>query len=153
MRALSHSVMSDSFPPCGVYPTRLLRPWDSSGKDTGVGCQFLLQGIFLTQGLNPGLPHCPTLPTLLPQCSHIASHSVCSVGDLGSIPGLGRCPGEGKGHPLQFSGPENFMDCIVHGVAESRRRLSDFHFHFHFLPHCRQILYHPSHQGSLTYYF
>ena len=45
--------------------------------------------------------------------------SACSVGDLGSIPGLGRSPGEGKGDPLQYSGLENPMDCIDHGVAES----------------------------------
>ena len=38
--------------------TRLLRPWDFLGKSTGVGCHFLLQGIFPTQGSNPGLPHC-----------------------------------------------------------------------------------------------
>ena len=38
--------------------TRFLHPWDLSGKKTGVGCHFLLQEIFLTQGLNPGLPHC-----------------------------------------------------------------------------------------------
>ena len=44
--------------------------------------------------------------------------SVCNVGELGSIPGLGRSPGEGKGYPLQYSGLENSMDCIVHGVAE-----------------------------------
>ena len=37
------------------------------------------------------------------------------MGDLGSIPGLGRSPGEGKGYPLQYSGLENSMDCIVHG--------------------------------------
>ena len=37
---------------------RLLRPWDFPGKNTGVGCHFLLQEIFPTQGLNPGLPHC-----------------------------------------------------------------------------------------------
>ena len=44
-------------------PARLLHPWDFSGKNTGVGCYFLLQGIFLTQGLNPGLLHCrQTLP-------------------------------------------------------------------------------------------
>ena len=41
------------------------------------------------------------------------------MGDLGSIPGLGRSPREGKGYPLQYSGLENFMDCVVHGVAES----------------------------------
>ena len=39
-------------------PTRLLHSWDSPGKNTGVGCHFLLQGIFPTQGSNPGLPHC-----------------------------------------------------------------------------------------------
>ena len=40
--------------------------------------------------------------------------SVCNLGDLGSIPGLGRSPGEGKGYPLHYSGLENSMDCIVH---------------------------------------
>ena len=45
--------------------------------------------------------------------------SLCNAGDLGSIPGLGRFPGEGKGHALQYSGLENSMDCIVCGVAES----------------------------------
>ena len=50
--------MSDSLRPYGLQPPRLLRPWDFSGKSTGMGCHFLLQGTFLTQGLNPGLPHC-----------------------------------------------------------------------------------------------
>ena len=45
-----------------------------------------------------------------------------------TFPGLGRSPGEGKGYPLQYSGPENSMDCIVHGVGKSWTRLSDFHF-------------------------
>ena len=53
--------------------------------------------------------------------------SACNAGDLGSIPGLGRSPGERKGYPLQYSGLENSMDCIVHGVAKSLTRLSDFH--------------------------
>ena len=52
------SVMSDSLQPLGLYPTRLLCPWNFPGKNTGVGCHFLLQGIFPTQGLNPGLLHC-----------------------------------------------------------------------------------------------
>ena len=43
-----------------------------------------------------------------------------NAGDLGLIPGLGRSPGEGNGYPLQYSGLENSMDCIVHGVAKSR---------------------------------
>ena len=50
---LSHSVVSDSLRLYGLYPTRLPCPWDSPGKNTGVGCHALLQGIFLTQGLNP----------------------------------------------------------------------------------------------------
>ena len=56
--------------------------------------------------------------------------SACNVGDLGSIPGLERFPGEGKGYPLQYSGLENSMDSIVHGVTKSQTRLSDFHFLF-----------------------
>ena len=47
--------------------------------------------------------------------------STCNAEDLGSILGLVRSPGEGKGHPLQYSGVENSMDCIVHGVAELDR--------------------------------
>ena len=49
---LSHSVVSDSLWPFGLQPTRLLCPWDFLGKNTGVGCDFLLQGIFPTQGSN-----------------------------------------------------------------------------------------------------
>ena len=51
-------VVSDSLRRHGLQPTRLLRPWNSPGKSTGVGCHFLLQGIFLTQGSNLGLLHC-----------------------------------------------------------------------------------------------
>ena len=57
--------------------------------------------------------------------------SVCNVGELGSIPGSGRSPGEGNGNPLQYSCLENPMDrgawwATAHGVAKSRTRLSDF---------------------------
>ena len=52
------SVMSDSLQPHRLEPTRLLCPWNSPGKNTGVGCHFLLQRIFLTQGSNPDLLHC-----------------------------------------------------------------------------------------------
>ena len=63
--------------------------------------------------------------------------SACNVGDLGSIPGSGRSPGEGNGNPLQYSCPENPMDggawwAAVHGVAKRRTRLSNFTFTFHF---------------------
>ena len=64
-------------------------------------------------------------------CGSADKESACNVGDLGLIPGLGRCPGEGKGYPLQYSGLKNSMNCIVHRVTKSRIRLSDFHFHFH----------------------
>ena len=58
------------------------------------------------------------------------------MGDLGSIPVLGRSPGEGIGYPLQYSGLENSMDrgawqATVHGVSKSQARLSDFRFFFH----------------------
>ena len=52
---LSPSVVFDSF--ASPMPVRLLYPWDFPGKDTGMGCHFLLQGIFPTQGLNPHLLH------------------------------------------------------------------------------------------------
>ena len=56
--------------------------------------------------------------------------SACNAGDLGSIYGLGRSSGEGKGYPLQYSGLENSLECIAHGVAKSRTQLSDFHLMF-----------------------
>ena len=56
--------------------------------------------------------------------------SSCTVGDLNSIPGLGRSPGEWNGYPLQYSGLVNSMNCVVHGIAKSQIQLSDFHFHF-----------------------
>ena len=55
---VSHSVISNSLWPHGLSPTRLLCPWGSPGKNTGVGCHSLLQGIFLTHGSNQGLLHC-----------------------------------------------------------------------------------------------
>ena len=54
---VSHSVVSDSLQPQGLRPTRLLCPRDSPGKNTGVGCRALLQGIFPTQGSNLSLLH------------------------------------------------------------------------------------------------
>ena len=63
--------------------------------------------------------------------------SACNAGDLGSIPGSGRSPGEGNSNPLQYSCLENPMDgrawwAAFHGVARSRARLSDFTFTLHF---------------------
>ena len=61
--------------------------------------------------------------------SSVGKESPCNVGDLGSIPTMGRSPGEAKGCPLQYSGLQNSMGCMVHGVTKSQTRLSDFHFH------------------------
>ena len=55
-------------------------------------------------------------------CSLAGKESTCNVGDLGSFPRLGRSHEEGKGYPLQYSGLENSMDCVDHGVAKSRTR-------------------------------
>ena len=57
--------------------------------------------------------------------------SACNEGDLGSILGLGRSFGEGKGYPLQYSGQENSTEYIVHGVTKSWTRLSDSHTFTH----------------------
>ena len=77
----------------------------SAGEGTGYSLQFL------------GFP-----------CGSAGKEPTCNAGELGLIPGLGRSPGEGKGYPLQCSGPENSVDCIVHGVTKSQTRVSDFHF-------------------------
>ena len=64
LTSVSRSVVSDSLRPHGLHPAKLLCPWNSPGKHTGVGGHSLLQGIFPTQGSNPGLPHCRwTLPS------------------------------------------------------------------------------------------
>ena len=78
-------------------------------KNTGVGSLSLLQQIFPTQELNRGLPD-----------------SACNGGDLGSIPGMGRSHGEGKGYPLQYSGLEHSMYHIVHQkpVTSSSKKTS-----------------------------
>ena len=185
--------MSDSVRPHGRQPTRLRRPWDSPGKNTGVGCHFLLQWMKVKSEREVA-QSCPTLSDPM-DCSLPGSsiHGICqarvlewgaiafsriatyqqrtlwsklkgscttfyhnllaggqvhallfrsfclyigkfmgfpcgstgkesshNAGDLGLIPGLGRSPGEGKGYPLQYSGLENSMACIVHGVTKSR---------------------------------
>ena len=55
---VSCSGIPNCLQPFGLQPARLLCPWDSPGRNIGVGCHFLLQEIFPTRGLNPGLPHC-----------------------------------------------------------------------------------------------
>ena len=64
-------------------------------------------------------------------CWLSSKESSCNEGDPGSTPGLGRSNGEGISYPLQYSGLEKSMDCIVHGVAKGRTQLSAFHFTSH----------------------
>ena len=71
------------------------------------------------------LPTPAFLASIVPQ---LVKKSTCNVGDLGSISGLGRSPGKGKGYPLQYSGLGNSMNYTL-GVAKSETRLNDFHFH------------------------
>ena len=131
------------------------------GQEYWSSCHFLLQGIFPTQESNLGLLHwqAVSLPlshlgspifhfylfayylplSLSFPCGSAGKELACNVGDLGSIPGLGRSPGEGKGYPFQYSGLENPMDYTmhpwgwrhatpcIHGVAKSWTQLSDFH--------------------------
>ena len=68
--SVSCSVMSSSLQPHGLYPTRLLYLWNSPGQNTGVSSHSFLQGIFLTQGLNPGIE--PRFPAL--QADSLLSH-------------------------------------------------------------------------------
>ena len=59
-------------------------------------------------------------------CGTAGKESACNVGDLSLITGLGRSPGEGKGYPLQYSGLENSMDCIIHGGHKESDRTEQF---------------------------
>ena len=72
-------------------------------------------------------------PYLSQFCGSAGKKFARNAGDLGSIPGLGRSPEEGKGYPLQYSDLENSIDCIVHGVTKGRTQQGDFHFHFSFI--------------------
>ena len=62
-------------------------------------------------------------------CGSTGKESACNGGDLRLSPQLGRSPGEGKDYPLQYSGLEKSVDCIVHGVAKSWKQLSNLHTH------------------------
>ena len=117
-------------------PTRLPRPWDSPGKNTGVGCHFLLQ-CTKVKSESEIAQSCPTLSDRM-DCSLPGSsvHGIFQAGSevplpsplfvwLGSIPGSGRSSGEGNGYPLQYPSLENFMNrgawwFTVHGAAKSR---------------------------------
>ena len=151
--------MSDSVRPHRRQPTRLPHPWDSLGKNTGVGCHFLLQCVkvksesevtqscpTLSDPMDCSLPgssihgifqvrvlecerssNLETSPRWLPRWLS-GKESACRAGDAGSIPGLGRSPGERNGNPFQYSCLGNPMDrgawwATVHGVSRDRHDL------------------------------
>ena len=121
----SCSVVSDSLQPYGLNS-----PWNYPGQNNGVGSHSLLQGIFPTQGLNPGIPHCRWI---LYQLSHKESPRIleCVAYPFSSRSSRPRnwtgisCVGEGNGNPLQYSCLENPMDrgtwrATVYGVTRVR---------------------------------
>ena len=66
-------------------------------------------------------------------CGSAGKESICNAGDLGLIPGLGRSPGEGKGYPLQYSGLENSMGCIVYTLSLYTMSLFNYRAHIYFV--------------------
>ena len=75
-------------------------------------------------------------------CGQASKESACHMEGLGSIPGLGRSSGKGKGYSLQYSGLENPMDCIIHWVGKSQTWLSHFHIHICHIYILFSILFH-----------
>ena len=121
------------------YPTipSSVAPFSSCPQSLPASGSFLISQLFSSGGQSIGAS---TSALALPMniqgwfplgdfpCGSAGKESICNVGDLGSVPELGRSPGEGKGYTLQYSGLENSMGCIVYGVSKSWTRLSDFHF-------------------------
>ena len=131
----SRSVVSDSSQPHGLQPTRLLRPWDFPGKSTGMGCQSLLQGIFLTEELNLSRRRqWQCTPVLLPGKSHgrrsLVSYSLWGCEESDTTERLHfhfslSCLREGNGNLLQCSWLKNARDggawwTAVSGVVQTR---------------------------------
>ena len=129
--------MSNSVRPHGMQPTRLLHPWDSPGKNTGVGCHFLLQ-CMKVKSESEVTQSCPTrsdpmdcsppgssvhgilqatvlewVPLLRHHMLLVVKNPPANTGDIrdtGMIPGSGRSPGEGNGNPLQYACLDNLID-------------------------------------------
>ena len=104
--------MSDSVQPHRWQPTRLLRPWDSPGKNTGVGCHFLLQCMKVKIDSEVA-QSCPTF-------SDPMDYSLPGSSVYGIL----------QARVLEW-GAIAFSNCIVHRVAKSQTRLSNFHFHLY----------------------
>ena len=95
-----------------MQPTRLLPPWDSPGKSIGVGCHFLLQGIFLIQGLNSGLLHCRQILHYLSYLELKVRKDGRALGIPGGISGKRTClpMPEMQGMRVQFLAPEDPLE-------------------------------------------
>ena len=109
-------------------------------------------------GPEKGPPFCniPTPILLGFPCGSAGKESSCNAGDLGSTPRLGRSPGEGKGYPLQYSGLENSMDCIVHGGHKESDMTDGLSLSFStlsWLCALRKALKHRQETPSATYNF
>ena len=104
--------------------TPVFLPGESEGQRSLVGCH--LWGC--TKSDTTDMTQQQQLHSMDFLCGSAGKESTCNAGDLGSVSGLGRSPGEGKGYLLQYSGLENSMGYIVHGVAKSQTRLSNFNF-------------------------
>ena len=130
--------MSDSVRPQRQQPTRLPSPWDSPGKNTGVGCHFLLQCMNV-KSESEVAQSCLTLSNPMDGSSvHGTFSPFFEAFSSISILNIVVCiHGEGNGTPLQYSCLENPVDggawwAAVHGIGKSQTRLSDFTFTFHF---------------------
>ena len=95
LQLFSCLALFDSLGPLGLQPSRFLCLWDSPGKKTGVGCHALLQGIFPTQGSNPGLPHCRGI---LYQLSHQRSPRILELSSLSLLQGIFPRQESNQGH-------------------------------------------------------
>ena len=147
----SHSVVSSSFATPGLWSPRLLCPWDSPGKNIEVGCHFLLQGIFLTQGSNPGLPGLElqaysllSEPPEKPPLPLSFNNSLEKLTELSNVQYF-----QLQWHPTPVLLPGKPLDrgawnAAVHGVTEGRTQLSDFTFTFHFYALEKEMATHSS---------
>ena len=111
--------MSDSLRPNELLPARLLCPWTFPGKNTGVGCHFLLQGIFLTQGSNPCLLHLRHCQADSLPLSHLGSHSEVSAMSHWRDNSTNKCPPPSLGLHTQHS-PDS-MEITPHLNAISEK--------------------------------
>ena len=144
--------MSYCLQPYGLSPTRLLCPWDSPGKNTGVGCHALLQGTFPTQGLDPsllGLLHwqADSLPLAPPRklhiCSYVHNKRAVHCGYLWE----GTLWMRGSKSRSPFTSYASLFFALKNKQTNKKYLFPIQRLNLRFL-HCRQILYHLSHQVS-----